>query len=147
MQNAKCKIIPGKFAFCNSHFVFSNSPAAQQTQSTPFTLNSPYSGLFINPGPACHPSVRLTLRHICSRPWAISSVLRRHPGAVTSGTTRYGWNDCDASSIPHQGLDRSPLCRSDWASRLASFEFRSWFVFPVATRFLWWCHKITTLLN
>ena len=32
-------------------------------------------------------------------------------------------------------------------SRLESFEFRSRFVFPVATRFLWWCHKISTLLD
>jgi len=48
-KNEKCKIIPGNFAFCNSHFAFSNSPAAQQTRSTPFALNSPYSGLFISP--------------------------------------------------------------------------------------------------
>ena len=33
------------------------------------------------------------------------------------------------------------------ASRLESLEFRPWFVFPVATRFLWWCHMITTVLN
>jgi len=51
MRNAKCKIIPGQFEFCNSHFAFSNSPASQQTRSTPFALNSPYSGLFISPVP------------------------------------------------------------------------------------------------
>ncbi len=33
------------------------------------------------------------------------------------------------------------------ASRRMSFEFRSRFVFTVATRFLWWCHNISTVLN
>ena len=28
-----------------------------------------------------------------------------------------------------------------------SFQFRAMFVFPFATRFLWWCHKISTVLN
>ena len=50
MRTAKCKIIPEKSAFFNSHFAFFNSPAAQQTRNIPFALNSPYSGLFHQPG-------------------------------------------------------------------------------------------------
>jgi len=35
--------------------------------------------------------------------------------------------------------------RSRWASRVGALRFRTKFVFPVATRFLWWCHNISSL--
>jgi len=106
MRNENCKIIPGKFSFCNSHFAFSNSPAAQQTRSTPYALNSPYSGLFISPVIGCPIAPPTGL--LSSRPFSGGELhfnqQKRPPEAGVGPAGRPQWTYSESSSTletPH----------------------------------------------